>query len=476
MEFDDGDGPLGEFLSRRAGIAAEPSLKDGTEVGEWRISGFIGRGGSSEVYCARRRTDGTPAALKILHRSESRHVERFAREARFLETNADGRFPSFFGKGVFDGRPYVAMELLEPLPLPHGDREVARYVCAVAKGVESLHIAGLVHRDIKPGNILWRTAGTGGRPEPVIIDLGLVKGISHGLDAAGDGLSIVDGKEVGVGTPKYAAPEQFSGGDATPATDIHALGRLAYECFGGRPPRVWSRIIRRATSSIPGERYQSARDFVLAVRRRHSMRNIVLSLAASATAVAVAAVAFASYVEAVRRSAIEEGRRLAVEEANRFPLVMDLGGQHRVLSGPVVLEAGKTYCVNGPGTLDADISGFEGSVLKMNGCVILNRTTSLWPENRLKYELENNAYLNFINISSGSQGLDWREFAVIRDKNGRILDGPADNLGETMDDYLDKSIVDDFEGEIRFGGPDSLRNLTGIRWFDHWTARGILKQ
>lgn len=87
--------------------------------------------------------------------------------------------------------------------------------------------------------------------EPVLIDLGLVKDVTLPVVHRGESLSIVNGKAVGVGTPRYAAPEQFAGGEISPAADIHALGMLANDCFGGNPPLPWARIIRRSTSSIP---------------------------------------------------------------------------------------------------------------------------------------------------------------------------------------------------------------------------------
>ncbi len=73
----------------------------------------------------------------------------------------------------------------------------------------------------------------------------------------------------GVGTPGYGAPEQMERGEATEASDIHALGVLADQCFGGKPPRAWKRIIERTTSSIPAYRYQSVAALAQAIRRRH---------------------------------------------------------------------------------------------------------------------------------------------------------------------------------------------------------------
>jgi serine/threonine protein kinase len=240
------------------------------------VAGFVGRGGSAEVYCARHRRLGTAAVLKVLCRGGEGPCERFDRETRFLMESPGPSFPAFFGAGVEDGRPWIAMELLEDCPLPSTDKAVAAYLLDVARGVAELHRRDWIHRDLKPRNILRRADG-----HAVLVDFGLLK--RAGEDAAKETAagrlspSVVEGREVGVGTPGYAAPEQFAGGAATPATDVHALGILADECFGGHPPRAWERIIRRATASLPRQRYADAGAFARAVRRRHWRRNVLLA-------------------------------------------------------------------------------------------------------------------------------------------------------------------------------------------------------
>ena len=173
--------------------------------------------------------------------------------------------------GELDGTPYLVIELLESYPLPGSDKDVAKYLIRVCEGVACLHGLGLVHRDIKPQNVLRRK----GSDQPVLIDLGLAKDITLPPAHEGVSLSIVNGRAVGVGTPKYAAPEQFAGGEISPAADIHALGMLANECFQGNPPRCWGRIIRRSTSSIPNQRYATIVDFVKAIKRRHLLQLVL---------------------------------------------------------------------------------------------------------------------------------------------------------------------------------------------------------
>lgn len=239
------------------------SFADGTVFGDWRLTAFIGRGGSGEVYCAEHTVLGMSAAVKILVRSEDRAKARFLREAKMLAQLKSSAFPRFYAYGEANGALYLAMELLEPGELPAGDRATAKFMLNVCEAVGELHALGYVHRDIKPSNILWRNES-----EPVLADLGLVKALEP-EDFQTFKLSNSQTTLGGVGTPGYGAPEQMERGEATVVADIHALGVLADRCFEGNPPRAWKRIIERATSSIPERRYQSVAALARAIRRRH---------------------------------------------------------------------------------------------------------------------------------------------------------------------------------------------------------------
>lgn len=261
------NGDIEDFL-RSHGPFEKPSIiAEGDSVGEWTVRAFLGRGGSAEVYRSENETTGIVAALKVLCKTDDRTRERFRREARLLAEIQSAAFPKFYGAGYDDGRFYIAEELLEPIALPKTDSDVARFIIAVATGVGELHRRGLVHRDIKPRNVMVRPA-TG---ESVLVDMGLAKEYKDAA-LANDAVSVVDGYAVGVGTPGFSAPEQFVGGKIGPATDIHALGMLADACFDGKPSGAWAKIIRRSTSSIPEQRYSSIAEFIRAVRHRHAAR------------------------------------------------------------------------------------------------------------------------------------------------------------------------------------------------------------
>lgn len=259
------------FLQGHAAVEVPHLFPAGAVLGSWELVAFLGRGGSAEVYRARHVQLDVWGAVKVLLGNDVTMVERFRREARFLIENTSPMFPRFLDFGEADGRSYLVIEFLEPLELPKEDESVAEYLLQVCEGIAQLHRVGLVHRDIKPQNVMRRGTAT----TPVIIDLGLMKHVGVQMLQECASLSIVDGKAVGVGTPAYSAPEQFVGGAISPTADVHALGMLAHACFDGKPPTCWARIIRRATCSIPEERYASVAALMRAIRRRHLFRSVV---------------------------------------------------------------------------------------------------------------------------------------------------------------------------------------------------------
>ena len=271
-----------QWLGARAVDGESPGrLAPGTEVGDWRVVAFIGAGLSSEVYRVRNVRYGHDGALKLLVDGSRGLKERFFAEAdalRFLTLTA---LPRFMGAGTCKGEPYYVMEYLQPLPEPMPRSKVPRFMNRVAKAVQMLHEAGYIHRDLKPGNLLCRRSG-----EPVLIDLGLIKrrgmGVTDPIVRIGRGISIIDGKPVGVGTLDYAAPEQLLKGEASVQSDIFALGKILRALYEGRPPHCLKPVIRRATRELPGDRYESANDFAAAIRHRNRPFFALLGLLALA--------------------------------------------------------------------------------------------------------------------------------------------------------------------------------------------------
>lgn len=216
-------------------------------IGEYRVLGEIGRGGMGRVLRAER-TDHPeePLALKLLTGAawaEPRGVERLRREGRVLQELRHPGVVRVLEVGVADGMPFLVMPLLPGPSLADvvarardsgGDAgrpgtgewqvRVASWMAQVARAVSAAHAHGVLHRDIKPQNILLDAAG-----EPVLIDFGLV-GVdgSETLTHTGDVL----------GTPHYMAPEQATGVRATERSDVYGLGVTLFELLTLRPPHA----------------------------------------------------------------------------------------------------------------------------------------------------------------------------------------------------------------------------------------------
>lgn len=416
------------FLLGHEPFADEPIYAEGDTVGDWKVLAFLGRGGSGEVYRVENRHLGTVGALKALVREDAKARERFKLEARLLCEASCAAFPRFYAFGESDGRPFAVTELLEPMKLPSTDKAVADFIEKVCIGVAELHRLGYIHRDIKPSNIMCRPS-TG---EPVLIDLGLVRASDEKPEGRNSTYSIVDGQAVGVGTPGFSAPEQFSGGDISPVADIHALGMLANTCFKGKPSRLWTGIIRRSTSSIPEQRYATVEEFVKAIQHRRRRRKTVAAL--SVLVVAAFGIAFwlaggrstpqqprsimdIRFTDEEMRQILQDTSVENIDPTERIVKWSDLGKTevvngvsvtkiwldertHKVVE-PVVLGGRQKVYIAGPGLLDADISGEKGvSVELVRNAALINRSGKPYPESGVTYTLRGESYLNFLNQKS----------------------------------------------------------------------------
>jgi serine/threonine-protein kinase len=209
-----------------------PDERVGTRMGEYEIESLVGVGGMGRVYRASA-GDGSAVALKLVKRDLARDEtfrRRFQREARIAQTVRNPHVVPVRDTGELDGVPYLAAEFIEGVALEQkleleGRLDLATTVsiCAqVADGLQALWDAGMVHRDVKPGNILIDLSG-----KAYITDFGLAKD-SHGsvLTRPGQPLGSID----------YMPPEQIRGEPVTGAADVYSLGCVVFECVDGRPP------------------------------------------------------------------------------------------------------------------------------------------------------------------------------------------------------------------------------------------------
>ena len=201
--------------------------------GRYRLDERIAGGGMGDVWKADDEVLGRTVAVKILLPAlldEPGFAERFRGEARTMATISHPGVVNIYDYGSDQTVAYLVMEYVHGDPLSRilsqvGRLTAGRTMALVAQAAEALqaaHDKGIVHRDVKPGNLLVRPNGT-----LVLVDFGIARSAIVGqLTAAGSVL----------GTASYISPEQASGAVATPLSDIYALGVVAYQCLAGRRP------------------------------------------------------------------------------------------------------------------------------------------------------------------------------------------------------------------------------------------------
>lgn len=220
---------------------ADPEALDpGALVGEHVVEDVLGVGGFARVYRARHPVLGHKVAVKIITRAlalDAGATQRFIREAQAASRIVHPNVVRVIGFGrLEDGRAYQTMELVEGLSLAdHLDanqqvplHEALAILEAVANALEAAHAAGIVHRDVKPANVLLDRAG--GALRARLSDFGIAKALE--LEDAPN----LTTTGVTLGTPNYMSPEQALARPVSPATDIYSFGVLAFELLTGKVP------------------------------------------------------------------------------------------------------------------------------------------------------------------------------------------------------------------------------------------------
>ncbi|MBN2385612.1 MAG: protein kinase [Anaerolineales bacterium] len=267
----------------------------GHSLGRYQILERLGEGGMATVYRARDPQAERDVAVKIIRRSAfpaeqfDRILHRFRREARALRRLSHPGIVAILDHGEHAGTAYLVLEYVpggtvkdrldEPMPW----QEAVRLLLPVAQALAYAHSQGIIHRDVKPSNILLNETG-----QPLLTDFGIAKLLET------EATQTLTGTGMGVGTPEYMAPEQGLGGEIDSRVDIYSLGIVFYELVTGhRPftadtpmavivkhintplpsprrfipelPEKVEAVMRQALAKNPAERYPSMGAFALAL-------------------------------------------------------------------------------------------------------------------------------------------------------------------------------------------------------------------
>ncbi|QEN16697.1 serine/threonine-protein kinase [Mycolicibacterium sp. ELW1] len=215
-------------------------LADGQVVAGYTILRTLGAGGMGEVYLAQHPRLPRHDALKVLGSavsSDDEYRKRFNLEADMVATLSNRHIVTIYDRGEFDDKLWIAMEyihgtdasrlLAERYPYGMPPAEVVRIITGVAEALDYAHSRGLLHRDVKPANILLGLPGTGDE-RVMLADFGIARWMGQSSDLTGTNMT--------VGTVAYAAPEQLKGEQIDGHADQYALAATAYHLLTGMPP------------------------------------------------------------------------------------------------------------------------------------------------------------------------------------------------------------------------------------------------
>jgi serine/threonine protein kinase len=277
--------------------AATFAVNPGTTLGPYRIESILGKGGMGVVYRALDTRLNRPVAVKFLFDglADPAARRRFQREAQTASSLNHPHILTVHDAGDFEGRQYLVTEFVDGGTLrdwaraeKRSWREIVALLVGVADGLATAHAAGILHRDIKPDNILVARNGYA-----KLSDFGLAK--LEERTGPEDGTHTLTGTRPGmiIGTFAYMSPEQASGRVTDPRSDIFSFGIVLYELLAGRRPFTGATdkellhniiggtapplgadvpvplrmIVEKALENSPADRYQSARDLVVDLRR-----------------------------------------------------------------------------------------------------------------------------------------------------------------------------------------------------------------
>ena len=248
------------------------------EITGYTVQQKIGAGGMATAYLARQDSLGRLVVLKVLHTDRRKNpldFERFINEARIVASLNHPHIITIYDIGACDDAAYMSMEYVEGSDLRKRMRAVITpfdaldILLAVGSGLSVAHKKGIVHRDVKPANILFRKDGT-----PLLSDFGIAKQLTTDLDLTQTGIFL--------GSPNYMAPEQAEPGSIDGRADIYALGVILYEMLTGVKPyqsdSVLDVIMQHKRAPIPLlpsglDQFQPLINLMLAKNRKDRFRD-----------------------------------------------------------------------------------------------------------------------------------------------------------------------------------------------------------
>ncbi len=323
-----------EILS---GDAASSSSMTGKTIGAYRVLELLGQGGMGKVYLAEDTRLGRKVALKFLSGEfvgDNWARRQLVREAQAVAKLDHPNICPVYGIEESDGHSFIVMQYVEGETLgqlirngPLSPSHVVDLAQQIAGAIAEAHAHGIIHRDIKPKNIMVTPGG-----QVRVLDFGLAKTIQqqHGLDGAADSISHMTQAGLLVGTVSYMSPEQLRGETLDYSSDIFSVGTVVYEMLSGRNPyahentaetisailasnppllrasetkipRELDRVVQRCIQKEKEKRYQSAGDFLFdletaaaALDRPNPLRRLLsVRIAAAAALIALLAIASA---------------------------------------------------------------------------------------------------------------------------------------------------------------------------------------
>ena len=215
----------------------------------YRLERRLGAGGQASVWLCRDLTIGREVAVKVVDfKEDPDRARRAEREVRALQRLTDPHTVRVLDTGRDDDDyVYIVMPVISGESLSSrlrrggmGVTDMIPVIQGVSSSLGEAHSLGICHRDVKPGNIMIHASGAA-----VLLDFGIASSLDQSTALTATGAAI--------GTPSYMAPEVVSGGKATPASDVYALGAVMYECVCGRPPFVGDTFVAIAMAILKGE-------------------------------------------------------------------------------------------------------------------------------------------------------------------------------------------------------------------------------